>query len=409
MSIDVLPVSKWFQLKTMAASLILIVNAFVWYMYAFNILVGIVRALELAFSEVLAMWVVSFTVTAIFALTGAVIANKIGKRISFLLVWMLVGVISSSIPMLLDTSVKMNLFLIVFLFGASFGLGTPSAMAYFADSTRIENRAKLGGLIFFTIGLGAFVLGTIDVADVMAKLSILTLWRGIGLATFLLVNPAKTSLEKNESHSYKYILSQRSFLLYYIPWIMFCLVNQTSAPIIIRYFGEDFATLMAAIEGTLSGTFAVISGIFCDKIGRRRVTMLGFITLGVGYATLGIFPEAVASMYFYTVADGIAWGVFYTVFFTTLWGDLSDNSASDKYYAIGGLPYLLSNFLRFVLGPYIAETISLYTIFSLASFFLFLAVIPLMYAPETLPEKRIKERELKHYIEKAKKVKEKYA
>jgi hypothetical protein len=32
-----------------------------------------------------------------------------------------------------------------------------------------------------------------------------------------------------------------------------------------------------------------------------------------------------------------------------------------------------------------------------------------MYAPETLPEKQIKERELKSYIEKAKKEKEKYA
>jgi len=31
-----------------------------------------------------------------------------------------------------------------------------------------------------------------------------------------------------------------------------------------------------------------------------------------------------------------------------------------------------------------------------------------MFAPETLPEKKIRERELKKYIEKAKKVKEKY-
>jgi hypothetical protein len=33
----------------------------------------------------------------------------------------------------------------------------------------------------------------------------------------------------------------------------------------------------------------------------------------------------------------------------------------------------------------------------------------LLYAPETLPEKKIRERELKQYIENAKKVKEKYA
>jgi hypothetical protein len=59
------------------------------------------------------------------------------------------------------------------------------------------------------------------------------------------------------------------------------------------------------------------------------------------------------------------------------------------------------------MAPY-AEVIPLSTAFSLASFFLFLAVVPLMYAPETLPEKTLRERELKSYIEKAKKIKEKY-
>jgi hypothetical protein len=92
----------------------------------------------------------------------------------------------------------------------------------------------------------------------------------------------------------------------------------------------------------------------------------------------------------------------------TLWGDLSYGVSTDKYYAIGGLPYFVSNFLRLTIGTYIAETILAYAIFSFTAFFLFLAVIPLMFAPETLPEKKIKERELRQYIEKAKKIKEKY-
>jgi hypothetical protein len=69
---------------------------------------------------------------------------------------------------------------------------------------------------------------------------------------------------------------------------------------------------------------------------------------------------------------------------------------------------LLSNFLRFIVGPFLVEAVPIYTVFSLASFFLFLSVVPLMYAPETLPEKRMKERELKSYVEKAKEVSEKY-
>ena len=38
---------------------------------------------------------------------------------------------------------------------------------------------------------------------------------------------------------------------------------------------------------------------------------------------------------------------------------------------------------------------------------LFLAVLPLVYAPETLPEKTMKDRELKKYLEKAQKIVEK--
>jgi hypothetical protein len=108
------------------------------------------------------------------------------------------------------------------------------------------------------------------------------------------------------------------------------------------------------------------------------------------------------------ILDGVSWGMFSAVFFMVLWGDLAENNRKEKHYVIGGLPYLLANFLSVLVKPYI-EIINVNTAFSLASFFLFVAVLPLMYAPETLPEKTIKDRELQSYIEKARKEKEKYA
>jgi hypothetical protein len=100
--------------------------------------------------------------------------------------------------------------------------------------------------------------------------------------------------------------------------------------------------------------------------------------------------------------------MFAAVFFMTLWGDLAGNNQKERYYLLGGLPYLLTAFLSVIVTPFVA-IIPASTAFSLASFFLFVAVLPLMYAPETLSEKRIKDMELKSYLEKAKKVKEKYA
>jgi MFS family permease len=143
-------------------------------------------------------------------------------------------------------------------------------------------------------------------------------------------------------------------------------------------------------------------------VGRKRVVITGFVILGIEYATLSLFSGEWASWVVYMVFDGIAWGMFASVFFMTLWGDLAADGQKEKYYVLGGLPYLLAGLLPVLVKPF-AEGIEPFKAFSLAAFFLFLAVLPLIYAPETLPEKKIKEMELTSYAEKAKKIKEKYA
>ena len=74
---------------------------------------------------------------------------------------------------------------------------------------------------------------------------------------------------------------------------------------------------------------------------------------------------------------------------------------------MGALPFLLSSFVEIIVAPYV-KLISFLTSFSLASFFLFLAVLPLTYAPETLPERKIEIRRVKGYVEQAKKARDKY-
>ena len=87
-----------------------------------------------------------------------------------------------------------------------------------------------------------------------------------------------------------------------------------------------------------------------------------------------------------------------------IWGDLSYSASSDKYYAIGVIPFFASKFLELTVGADISKYLGASSeLFSFGAFFLFLAVLPLIYAPETLPEKSIKDRDLKSYIEKARK------
>ena len=119
---------------------------------------------------------------------------------------------------------------------------------------------------------------------------------------------------------------------------------------------------------------------------------------------MGLFPYFTPSWYLYTVFDGVAWGILYVIFVITIWGELGHESQSDKYYAIGVMPFFISKFLQLIIGNYLQTDISPYALFSFIAFFLFIAVLPLFYAPETLPEKTMKDRDLKSYLEKAKKI-----
>jgi hypothetical protein len=129
--------------------------------------------------------------------------------------------------------------------------------------------------------------------------------------------------------------------------------------------------------------------------------------LGIGYAMLGLFPSIILSWYFYTILDGVAWGIFSLMFYLLIWSELAGNRTKEKYYLIGVLPFIISSYIQILFTPY-AKLIDVSAAFSLASFFLFLAVLPLMYAPETLPKKKIELRQLRKYAEEAKKTKKKY-
>jgi MFS family permease len=188
---------------------------------------------------------------------------------------------------------------------------------------------------------------------------------------------------------------------------MFSIINFSEIPILERVFGTETFTFVQFAEYVFAGIFASVGGIMADIVGRKRIVITGFVMLGIEYAIMSVSAGSHGALYLFMILDGITWGLFFSVFLTVIWGDLGEGFEKEKYYTLGGLPFLLSNFVSILVKPYVS-VISPTAAFSFASFFLFLAVIPLMYAPETLPEKTLKERELKSYIEKAKKIKEKF-
>jgi MFS family permease len=384
---------------------IIVFNSLTWYTLTYAMFYSSINNLHVSAAETLVFFAVYYVGVAGSAILGSVICPHV-RRNSFVL-WILAGMVMSALLATIASNTTSVNILISFLFGISMGVCLPSCLAYFADVTFVENRGIHGGITWSAIGFGTLLLA-LPISALNSVLAFLALaaWRGIGLIAFFFTRSKGKIQPTGNPSAYSSILRRKDVILYLVPWIMFCSVNFMEAPILENLF-EEFFIFVGFIEFAISGLFALIGGILADLVGRKRVIITGFVVLGIEYAVLSLLSEIPVSWYLYTVFDGIAWGMFASVFFMTLWGDLAGKYEKERYYVVGGLPYILGGFLPILVKPYV-EIIPLSAAFSLASFFLFLTVLPLMFAPETLPEKKIKERELKKYIEKAKKIKEKY-
>lgn len=340
-------------------------------------------------------------------LVGAILSSKV-RRLHLIFVWIMLGTFVSFLP-LFWTSTSMIIQLTVnFLLGFSFGLGLPSCVASFAESTTFQNRGRMCGLIFLLSTLCMLPVLVLLQSNLLVISLASFLWRISGFFTL----PAVKSIETAEKTTFSLVVKTRSFLLYFVPLLMFCFVDSFETIFFESFVKAEFLGVNEAIEPAFGAVFALVGGLLADRIGRKKVIIFGFVSLGIAYSVLGLAPYWVGSWYFYSIIDGVAWGIFYVMFALVLWGDIAHSKhRKEKYYAIGGIPFFLSEFIVMFFVPQfeILPEESALTSFSIAAFFLFLAVFPLMYAPETLPEKKIRKRELKQYIDKAKKIKEKYA
>jgi MFS family permease len=407
-------VNKKTNLKIASANVIMVATAFVWYLLAFNGLEKLLNQQSASQSDILLIIGINTGAIAISGLLGTLIVEKFKERKLFLYLWLSSGIVLSFLPLTLNVTNMTHIAIISALFGAYFGIGMPATMGYHSSFTNFENRAKIGGFTFLILGATFAITGLVQLNSLFEICLILAILRTISLLVFHFIHtkavkeipPKDTAIKAKFAH----IITNKSFILYFIPWGMFTLINFLTAPVQSQiYSSPDELSLFTSMEAVVIALVAVITGFVADKWGRKRLTIIGFIMLGIGYAIIGLFSAnatTIASMIF-TVTDGIAWGIFYVLFLFTLWGDLAQSQQSDKYYFLGAFPYLSSHFMQSLLTPYLSGSTPLVlpeTIFSFASVFLFVAVLPLIYAPETLPEKNMKDRELKTYIQKAQKI-----
>ena len=94
---------------------------------------------------------------------------------------------------ILTTSISSNSFpvslLLAMIIGVTIGVGLPTTLAYFAESTNIAKRGIHGGITWLVVGLGVLSLGPIiALQQINISSYILAGWRGIGLVLFVLLS-----------------------------------------------------------------------------------------------------------------------------------------------------------------------------------------------------------------------------
>jgi len=387
----------------------LFLNALTWW-YMTNLLVSeSLRSIQATDIQTLTVQGMFLGTTILFCLLGALLGSRV-KRSVIVLVWIVAGASATLVSAFVLRNLLSLDFLnvVAFSYGASFGIGLPACLSYFARSTSFENRGHRGGIVLFVTFLLVPFLTFSFGSDLWVDALLSGLWRVIGLLVFAIKPKEEVFAEKGGEDMSDSTLRNRSFLLYLIPWFMFCLIDRFEASVLENAMDQglrDFAEIVAPVAGIV---FALVGGFLCDWVGRKKVIVSGFIALGLAYAALGLLPSSPYSITFYILVDGVAAGIFTLRFVLVIWGDLASSRPRmlEKYYALGVTPYFIANLMHYVASIFVG-VVPKEASFSLASLFLFVAVLPLMYAPETLPEKKIKEREMKDYIEKAKKAREK--
>jgi len=390
---------------------ILFLSVFGWYYMTLPVLSELLKGLELSYTENLTVWATFYLSIIGTSILGAFLSKKVDK-LKLFYTWTVFGVISSLLPALLSNVTYLQVWSVSLLLGASFGLGIPSCLAYFAESTSVENRGRIGGLAFLIANASVLFLGVLfEIFDLATVSIFFAALRGLGLIVLFQKPKKMPSSPASIGASFISILRDRTFLLYFIVWSMFPLIDSFERVLVDNYlaiWNRELLNTMTIVEPIVAVLTILIAGLLCDWIGRKKLILSGFVALGIAYGLIGLVQNNLYSWYLYFIVDGVAWGIFLLIFVLILWGDLAKSGRSEKYYTLGSIPYFLSSIVPELVPPSLLTPGELGAAFSVASFFLFVAVIPLVFAPETLPEKKMELRRLRNFADEARKAREKY-
>jgi MFS family permease len=377
---------------------------------AWFFLLGTLLGTLLSFNsdQLLANFGLIFFFIALSAIVGSVLIKKVNSK-KFLWLWIASGAFATA--SIIVTQGSFFQILSILLVGVSWGLGLPYCLSLLATWTTPEERARVSGfIIFLTFGMVSIALLVVRFLN-LNPLGIILLCISLRCTSFFALFSDSFFISRHDEHKKeKYhipLLQHRNFLFYLFPWLMFNLAVGLVSFVWTGLKTNDFevigenGNLVRFISFAL---FGLVSGFIADRYGRKTPIILGLVMLGISFTFLGLATQSFTSLVsfaviFYYITSGIAWGFLTPVYLAVL-GDLPFIKARETVYALGIIVPLLVFVCSSVL-PILLDLSAPANVLSIAlSVMLFVSVIPILYASETLPETNLRARKMRNYINK---------
>lgn len=287
----------------------------------------------------------------------------------------------------------LQLFLI-FLYGLILGLSILLFNIYFRGETKIEERGRVGGTIVFL----SLILSSV--------LSLFILEKRNSFFLLLLLSVCITiihRLKPNTEFVTRYATSyddNKDFLLYFIPWMIFCINNNVLSTLRDQQLSQMFPNIsqVVGIVNFIGGSIgALLGGFLSDRLGRKPVLIYGLTSLGVTSLLVGLIRTAEGFLLLFLI-NGFSWGIFLVLYYLFIWGEFDNTRLQILYYSAGLSTYHFSRALGLLVTPYLSH-ISIYNATLVSAMMIFLSNIPLFFIRETLPlQYKIEIGDLKKYI-----------
>jgi MFS family permease len=334
------------------------------------------------------------------AIVGSLISERVDRR-KFLLTWLAFGAVATA-SLAIFQGLEFSLLSSV-LIGISFGLGFPSCVAFLAESTTVEERGRVSGvviLITFVMMFAAILFSSLLNLGLVEIVLLSVIIKSISFLA-LIIDPCERSAAKKKS--WKNILASKDFGSYLIPWLLFCiayglsLTVESGLPDTPAF--QAYNTIGLVLQYIFSAAFALVAGIMADHFGRKQPIIVGLVMLGASYAFVGLATTPL-SWGIYAALSGVAWGTLMVSLALTAIGDLAVHGSKERVFVLAIIIPLMTH----VGFSSIPEVLSVYApaniLSSALSIVLFLSVIPIIRAAETLPENRIRSRQMRNYLNK---------